>query len=107
MSMSWSQILLTRTIQYINLRGKNISFTLLFDQKFTKSSSIVKYYILNMYLFLWCKAEFSASHDLSEINLICLDLLLKDHLLLLMLKTVVLVHSFMETDLYFFRILWI
>ncbi len=31
-----------------------------------------------MYLFLWCKAEFSASHDLSEINLICLDLLLKD-----------------------------
>ncbi len=77
----------------------------LFSQKYSKNSNIVKYYynlnncflyeyIVKCNLFLWCKAEFSASllqssvsHDPSEIIL----LLLKKHLFLLsMLKTVVL-----------------
>ncbi len=58
----------------------------LFDQKYNKNSKIVKYYkwkiivlhliyILKYNLFMWCKAEFSASllqsHDSSEIILIC------------------------------------
>ncbi len=67
-------------------------------------------YIEQCNLFLWCKAEhsasflqFSVSHDPSEIIITC-DFVLKLHFLLLsMLKTVVLLNNLVETMIHIWQ----